>query len=94
MSIRYLPPGLKEFECTAILGEDWSVGKGRVDWASFEPGKQARTYVTRHLCCNRDFPSLDGPRYSNPSLLSIDPESHPDRRYCIFILPNQSLPRP
>lgn len=45
ISIRYLPPGLKEFECTNILGDDWRVGAGKVDWWCFEPGKQARTYV-------------------------------------------------
>ena len=45
MSIRYLPPGLKEFELTNILGDDWRVGGGKVDWMCFEPGKQARTYV-------------------------------------------------
>lgn len=45
ISIRYLPPGLKEFECTSILGDDWRVGGGKVDWLCFEPGKQARTYV-------------------------------------------------
>lgn len=45
VSIRYLPPGLKEFECTSILGDEWRVGGGKVDWLCFEPGKQARTYV-------------------------------------------------
>lgn len=45
VSIRYLPPGLKEFECISILGDDWRVGGGKVDWLYFEPGKQARTYV-------------------------------------------------
>lgn len=45
ISIRYLPPGLKEFECASILGDDWRVGGGKVDWLCFEPGKQARTYV-------------------------------------------------
>lgn len=43
MSIRYLPPGMKEFECTNILGDAWRVGGGQVDWFSFAPGKQART---------------------------------------------------
>lgn len=43
MSVRYLPPGMKESEFTAILGDQWKVGNGKVDWFFYEPGKQART---------------------------------------------------
>lgn len=37
--IRRLPPGLTETEFWAVLGDDWRVGAGRVDWAAFKDGK-------------------------------------------------------
>ncbi|PMB72607.1 hypothetical protein BM221_000021 [Beauveria bassiana] len=37
--LRRLPPGMTEAECVAILGDRWIVGKGKVDWSSFIPGK-------------------------------------------------------
>jgi regulator of nonsense transcripts 3 len=30
---------LTETEFWAVLGEDWKVGAGRVDWAAFKDGK-------------------------------------------------------
>lgn len=43
MALRYLPPGMKESECTAILGDEWKVGNGKVDWFLFEAGKQSKS---------------------------------------------------
>ncbi|KAH8162932.1 hypothetical protein CIB48_g5335 [Xylaria polymorpha] len=37
--IRRLPPGITEDECWAILGEEWKVGKGKVDWARYDTGE-------------------------------------------------------
>ncbi|KAK7427499.1 hypothetical protein QQZ08_005940 [Neonectria magnoliae] len=37
--IRRLPPGMTQTEFTSILGSEWDVGKGRVDWFSYAPGK-------------------------------------------------------
>ncbi|KAF5012521.1 hypothetical protein FDECE_1420 [Fusarium decemcellulare] len=37
--IRRLPPGMTEPEFVSILGSDWDLGKGKVDWFSFAPGK-------------------------------------------------------
>lgn len=37
--IRRLPPGMTEDECIKLLGEDWKVGNGKVDWFSYQPGK-------------------------------------------------------
>ncbi|KAL6816859.1 Smg-4/UPF3 family domain-containing protein [Trichoderma camerunense] len=37
--IRRLPPGMTEAECVSILGSDWVVGNGKVDWFSYAPGK-------------------------------------------------------
>jgi regulator of nonsense transcripts 3 len=37
--IRRLPPGMTEDECVNILGDDWKVGNGRVDWFSYVLGK-------------------------------------------------------
>lgn len=42
MVLRYLPPGMKESECTTILGDEWKVGNGKVDWFLFTPGKLAK----------------------------------------------------
>jgi hypothetical protein len=38
-TVRRLPPGLREYEFIAILGESWQVGKGKVDWMSYDEGK-------------------------------------------------------
>ncbi|KAI0452914.1 Smg-4/UPF3 family-domain-containing protein [Xylaria acuta] len=37
--IRRLPPGMTEEECRAVLGDEWKVGKGRVDWARYDNGE-------------------------------------------------------
>ncbi|KAJ4173246.1 hypothetical protein NW754_012253 [Fusarium falciforme] len=37
--IRRLPPGMTQEEFVSILGNAWELGKGRVDWFSFAPGK-------------------------------------------------------
>lgn len=40
--IRRLPPGLTETEFYVCLGEEWKLGRERVDWASFKPGKVSK----------------------------------------------------
>jgi regulator of nonsense transcripts 3 len=42
--VRRLAPGLTEGEFTAILGDEWKAGNGKVDWFSYEPGKDSRKY--------------------------------------------------
>lgn len=42
--IRRLPPGLTEAEFVAIIGDDWKLGKGRVDWFLYKPGKDSKEY--------------------------------------------------
>ncbi|KAI1745256.1 Smg-4/UPF3 family-domain-containing protein [Xylaria scruposa] len=37
--IRRLPPGMTEDECWAILGDEWKVSKGKVDWARYDSGE-------------------------------------------------------
>ncbi|KAI1165933.1 Smg-4/UPF3 family-domain-containing protein [Nemania serpens] len=37
--IRRLPPGMTADECWAILGAEWKVGKGQVDWARYDDGE-------------------------------------------------------
>ncbi|TAQ87972.1 hypothetical protein B7494_g3701 [Chlorociboria aeruginascens] len=39
--IRRLAPGLTEAEFTTILGEEWKLGQGKVDWLSYKPGKDS-----------------------------------------------------
>lgn len=40
--VRRLPPGLTEVEFTSALGDDWKLGKGRVDWFLYKPGKDSK----------------------------------------------------
>ncbi|KAF8862150.1 hypothetical protein BDZ45DRAFT_671206 [Acephala macrosclerotiorum] len=40
--VRRLAPGLTETEFTEILGEDWKLGGGRVDWFFYKPGKDSK----------------------------------------------------
>jgi hypothetical protein len=40
--VRRLPPGLTEIEFWNALGDEWLVGKGKVDWAAFKEGKVSR----------------------------------------------------
>jgi hypothetical protein len=44
--IRRLPPGMTQEEFVSILGNAWELGKGRVDWFSFAPGKISTEYAT------------------------------------------------
>ncbi|EEH05120.1 conserved hypothetical protein [Histoplasma capsulatum G186AR] len=37
--IRRLPPGLTAQEFVAVLGDEWKVGNGKVDWFRFKEGK-------------------------------------------------------
>ncbi|KAI1197079.1 Smg-4/UPF3 family-domain-containing protein [Nemania serpens] len=64
--IRRLPPGMTADECWAILGAEWKVGKGLVDWARYDDGEisndpadlslPARCYL--HLPNPSDIPLL------------------------------------
>lgn len=40
--IRHLPPGLTEEEFRTLLGAEWNVGNGKVDWAIYKPGKVSK----------------------------------------------------
>ena len=51
--IRRLPPGLTEAEFTLALGDDWKLGKGRVDWFLYKPGKDSKEQVCPSICCSR-----------------------------------------
>ena len=37
--VRRLPPGLTQPEYEAIIGEDWKVDGGKVDWLVYKAGK-------------------------------------------------------
>jgi Smg-4/UPF3 family len=43
--IRRLAPGLTEAEFVKLLGDDWRLGQGRVDWFSYKPGKDSKEYI-------------------------------------------------
>jgi regulator of nonsense transcripts 3 len=40
--IRRLPPGLTETEFSSILGDDWKIGHGKVDYFVFKNGKDSK----------------------------------------------------
>lgn len=43
--VRQLPPLITEQEVQAVLGEEWKIGNGKVDWAQFHPGKVSKRCV-------------------------------------------------
>jgi regulator of nonsense transcripts 3 len=40
--VRRLPPGLTEAEYHGVMGEEWKLQGGRVDWLSYRPGKVSK----------------------------------------------------
>ena len=49
--VRRLPPAMTEEEFITILGEEWKVGQGKVDWFSYWPGKVSQQSVTARNEC-------------------------------------------
>ena len=43
--VRRLPPGLTKTEFEDVMGEEWSVGKGKVDYFLYKEGKVSKEYV-------------------------------------------------
>lgn len=43
--VRRLAPGLTEAEFLSILGDEWKVGQGKVDWFEYKLGKDSKEYV-------------------------------------------------
>ena len=44
--IRRLPPGLTESEFWIALGNEWQLGKGKMDWAAYKDGKVSKEYAS------------------------------------------------
>jgi regulator of nonsense transcripts 3 len=42
--VRRLAPCLTEEEFVSILGDEWAVGQGKVDWFLYKPGKDSKEY--------------------------------------------------
>jgi regulator of nonsense transcripts 3 len=40
--VRRLPPGLTEAEFISVLGHDWKLGQGKVDYYVYKPGKDSK----------------------------------------------------
>ncbi|KAF9883022.1 hypothetical protein FE257_004335 [Aspergillus nanangensis] len=40
--VRRLPPGLTQAEFEAVLGDEWKVGGGKVDWLQYKAGKVSK----------------------------------------------------
>jgi regulator of nonsense transcripts 3 len=43
--VRRLSPSLTEAAFLDILGDEWKVGNGKVDWFSYKQGKVSKEYV-------------------------------------------------
>ncbi len=50
--IRRLAPGLTEAEFSKLLGDDWMLGHGKVDWFSYKLGKDSKEYVPSACNCS------------------------------------------
>lgn len=48
--IRRLAPSLTNSEFTILLGDDWAVGGGKVDWMVYKPGKESTEYAQSSFC--------------------------------------------
>jgi regulator of nonsense transcripts 3 len=48
--VRRLAPGLTEAEFTSVLGDDWILGQGKVDWFMYKPGKDSKEYALQMSC--------------------------------------------
>jgi regulator of nonsense transcripts 3 len=44
--IRRLAPGLTQQEFTTLLGDEWKLEQGKVDWFLYKPGKDSKEYET------------------------------------------------
>ena len=49
--VRRLPPGLTKTEFEGILGDEWKLGAGKVDWMLFKKGKISKEYALPCVCC-------------------------------------------
>lgn len=43
--IRRLPPGLTQDEFEKAIGDEWLIGRGKVDWTRYIPGKATKGFV-------------------------------------------------
>ena len=43
--LRRLPPGLTKAEFDALLGDEWKLGGGKVDWLIYKKGKISKECV-------------------------------------------------
>jgi regulator of nonsense transcripts 3 len=48
--VRRLAPGLTEEEFLSVLGEEWKVGEGKVDWFQYKAGKDSKEYSPLSIC--------------------------------------------
>jgi len=43
--VRRLAPRLTETEFKTLLGDEWLLGGGKVDWMLYKPGKESKEYI-------------------------------------------------
>lgn len=47
--LRRLPPGLTKAEFEAVIGDEWKLGAGKVDWFNYRKGKITKEYAAPSL---------------------------------------------
>jgi regulator of nonsense transcripts 3 len=52
--LRRLPPGLTQEEFETLLGDEWKLGAGKVDWMRYDKGKISKEYVPPHFMLGDD----------------------------------------
>jgi regulator of nonsense transcripts 3 len=50
--LRRLPPGLTKPEFETMLGDEWKVGAGKIDWLEYKKGKVSKEYVLYPSCAS------------------------------------------
>lgn len=51
--LRRLPPGLTKVEFEGLVGDEWKIGAGKVDWFSYRKGKISKEYVASTYIMSR-----------------------------------------
>jgi regulator of nonsense transcripts 3 len=75
--VRRLAPGLTEAEFVQVLGDEWKVGQGRVDWFSYKPGKDSKEYdISLITICNTDICSPAKVSRPSRAYLHLTNEGH------------------
>ena len=75
--VRRLAPCLTEEEFISILGDEWAVGQGKVDWFLYKSGKDSKEYSNCSvLIITTNSPSPSKPSRPSRAYLHLTSENH------------------